>query len=276
MIVHTEHSNHIANQRSWSRRFRTRLLLRLAGLFADGFCCVSEDIAAAIRRNGIITQRRVRVVRNGIDTAAFDAPGDSEPLEPRSGIPLDVPVIGTVARLSEVKRLDLLIRSFATVGTDDRRPHLLVVGDGPESESLRELASSLGLADRVHFAGYRPRPEHFLHLIDVFALTSRLEGMPLAILEAWAAARPVIASRVGGVPEFVTDGETGILFEPGDEAALTQAMSRLLTNPEEARASARRAATMSGPGLICGSWRNPTICFIESCFFARDACPSAD
>jgi glycosyltransferase involved in cell wall biosynthesis len=102
-------------------------------------------------------------------------------------------------------------------------------------ESLRKLAAALGLADRVHFAGYQARPEHFLHLMDIFALTSRLEGMPLAILEAWAAGRPVIASRVGGVPAIVTEGETGILFDSGDEAALTQAMSRLLASPDEAR-----------------------------------------
>ena len=97
------------------------------------------------------------------------------------------------------------------------------------------MTAEFEVSDRVHFAGYQSRPEHFLHLMDIFALTSRIEGMPLAILEAWAARRPVIASRVGGVPAIVSEGNNGILFDSGDEAALTRAISRLLRDPEEAR-----------------------------------------
>ena len=96
-------------------------------------------------------------------------------------------MIGTVGRLNEVKSQDLLIRSFAQISNHDPKPHLLLVGDGPERHRLQQLAENLGIADRVHFAGYQSRPEQFLHVMDIFALTSRLEGMPLAILEAWAA-----------------------------------------------------------------------------------------
>ena len=71
--------------------------------------------------------------------------------------------------------------------------------------------------------------------MDIFAITSRLEGMPLAVLEAWAAGRPVIASRVGGIPKLITQGQTGLLFDSGDEAALTEAMRRLLASPDDAR-----------------------------------------
>ena len=235
VVVHTEHINNVAKARTLNKRFRTRMLWHVAGSFADRFCCVSDDIALAAKAYGTVPAKKLTVVLNGIDTTVFDAPGDCESLRRSLGIPCGAAVVGTVGRLNEVKRQDLLIRGFGKIANHDPKPHLLLVGDGPELQHLRQLAGDLGLSDRVHFAGYQARPEHYLHLMDIFALTSRLEGVPLAILEAWAAARPVVASRVGGVPEIVTDGQTGILFEPGDEAALTQAMSRLLTNPEEAR-----------------------------------------
>lgn len=233
--MHTEHINNVAKSPTLNKKVRTRLLWALAGSFADRFCCVSEDVAEAARAYGTVPRRKVSVVLNGIDTAAFDSTGDRDSLRQRLKIPAGVPVIGTVGRLHEVKRQDLLIRGFANIASLDPQPHLLLVGDGPELESLRGLAARLGLAQRVHFAGYQARPEHFLHLMDIFALTSRLEGMPLAILEAWAAGLPVIASRVGGVPAIVREGETGVLFDPGDEAALSQAISRLLSDPSEAR-----------------------------------------
>ena len=235
VVVHTEHINNVAKSPSLNKKIRTRLLWGFAGSFADRFCCVSDDIAEAVKAYRTVPSRKVSVVLNGIDTYAFDSAGDCESLRRGVGIPRDVAVIGTVGRLNEVKRQDLLIRAFAKLANQDPKPHLLLVGDGPASDTLRQLAAALGLSDRVHFAGYQARPEHFLHLMDIFALTSRLEGMPLAILEAWAAGRPVIASRVGGVPKLVTAGLTGLLFDSGDEAALSEAMSVLLASPDQAR-----------------------------------------
>jgi glycosyltransferase involved in cell wall biosynthesis len=235
VVLHTEHINNVAKSRSLNGKIRTRLLWGLAGRFADRFCCVSDDIAEAVKAYGTVAPQKVRVVLNGIDTAVFDSHGDCDSLRRGLAIPHGVPVIGSIGRLNEVKRQDLLIRAFAKIAIRDPKPHLLLVGDGPAFETLRQLAVTLGLSDRVHFAGYQARPEYFLHLMDIFALTSRLEGMPLAILEAWAAGRPVIASRVGGVPKLVTAGLTGLLFESGDEAALSEAMSVLLASPDQAR-----------------------------------------
>ena len=186
-----------------------RLQWGLAGSFASRFFCVSDDIADAVKAYRTVAHHKVIVVENGIDTAAFDLPGDCNTLRISLGIPHGAPVIGTVGRLNEVKRQDLLIRGFASIANHDPKPHLLLVGDGPELRSLRAMAEALGLSDRVHFAGFQARPEQFLHLMDIFALTSRLEGMPLAILEAWAAGLPVIASRVGGVPKLVAQGQSG-------------------------------------------------------------------
>jgi glycosyltransferase involved in cell wall biosynthesis len=235
VVIHTEHTNNVALARSGSRRIRTRLLLGAAGALADHFCCVSDEIAGAVKAYRTVASRKVSVVLNGIDTDAFDSAGDGESLRLSLGIPRQVPVIGTVGRLNEIKRQDLLIRAFANLIDQDPKPRLLLVGDGPALDSLRQLVAGLGLSDRVHFAGYQARPEHYLHLMDIFALTSRHEGMPLAILEAWAAGRPVVASRVGGVPNLVTSGVNGLLFESCDEASLTWALNSLLARPDDAR-----------------------------------------
>src|SRR5262249_50813680 len=93
----------------------------------------------------------------------------------------------------------------------------------------------LGLAERVHFAGYQPRPEPYLHAMDVFALSSQSEGMPLSVLEAWAADVPVVSTRVGGIPELVDDGRTGVLVDFDDEEAMAQALGDLLADPDLAR-----------------------------------------
>jgi glycosyltransferase involved in cell wall biosynthesis len=235
VVVHTEHINNVSKHRSLSRRARIRLLWGLAGSYADRFFCVSDDIADAVKAYRTVPSRKVMVVPNGIDTAAFASAGDSATLRTELGIPHGVPVIGTVGRLNEVKSQDLLIQAFARLSCHRPEPHLLLVGDGPERSRLEELTRDLGVAKRVHFAGYQPQPQQFLHLMNIFALTSRLEGMPLAVLEAWAAGLPVVASRVGGVPKMIAQGQTGLLFDPGDEVALVEAMNHLLAHPEEAR-----------------------------------------
>jgi glycosyltransferase involved in cell wall biosynthesis len=121
--------------------------------------------------------------------------------------------------------------------------HLLLVGDGPTRAFLEDLSDKLGASDVIHFAGYQSQPERFLQAMDVFVLPSRLEGMPLAILEAWAARVPVIASRVGGVPNVVRDGADGLLFESGDQRALESHLNHLLDSSEfrEKLAAAGRA-----------------------------------
>src|SRR5207302_10208239 len=119
------------------------------------------------------------------------------------------------------KRQDLLIEAFALVKQHVPNAHLVVVGGGPRLSELQKVSDRLGVSSCVHLVGYQERPQRFLRLMDVFALTSRSEGMPLSVLEAWAAGVPVVASRVGGLPELVEHGRNGMLFNFGD--APTQA-----------------------------------------------------
>ena len=100
----------------------------------------------------------------------------------------------------------------------------------------------MGLGGSLHFAGYQPEPERFMRAMDVFTLTSRSEGMPVSVLEAWGARVPVVASRVGGLAEMIESGRNGLLFDFGDEAGLVAALHRCLVDPpfsDRLRAAAR-------------------------------------
>jgi glycosyltransferase involved in cell wall biosynthesis len=230
LVVHTEHNNHLRKQGSTLGRFKRKLLARAAGRYARRFFCVSGDILAAVQEHRLYPPDRTVVVPNGIDLAPFDEPTDRAAVRRSVGIPHDAPLVGTVGRLNDVKRQDLLIRAFVRVNRSVPTAHLLLVGDGPEMCRLRELAATLGLAGAVHFAGYQSKPQPLLRSMDVFALTSRIEGMPLAVLESCAAGVPVVSSRVGGLPEFIEDGHNGFLFEYGDEDALVNRLVQVLTD----------------------------------------------
>jgi sugar transferase (PEP-CTERM/EpsH1 system associated) len=227
-VVHTEHGKHYAD--CW----RLRLLGRFAARYARRVFAVSDDIRRELRDCGIAPPARLVHVPNGVDADRFDPAVDPAALRREFGLPTGVPVIGTVGRLARLKRQDVLLKGFARLRHPTAR--LLIVGDGPAREGLVNLAARLGITDRVVFAGYRERPERALGAMDVFTLTSDSEGMPLAVLEAWAAGKPVVASRVGGVPELVADGRTGLLFPAGDEAALASHLDRLLADPPLAAA----------------------------------------
>jgi sugar transferase (PEP-CTERM/EpsH1 system associated) len=223
LVVHTEHG-----KERYAARLRTRLLGRLAGLFVSRFYCLSWDMADEILAWRVIPRRKIHVIGNGIEMERFHVRGDREAIRRSLAIPTDALVVGTVGRLTEVKRQHLLIQAVAQLTRRLPSLRLLLVGDGPLRNQLERLAQDLGVADLVHFAGYQPDPEQFYQAMDVFALTSQSEGIPQALIEAAASGLPAVASRVGGVPEVIEDGRSGLLFEPGDAAALLRGLETLL------------------------------------------------
>ncbi len=235
LVVHTEHINHFRKTQGYWRRQRMSWLWWWATKYARRFFCVSQDIAGEMVERRIVPRGKLDVILNGINTEPFRELFDRNGLRQSIGIPTAAPVIGTVGRLNEVKCQDLLLRAFARVRPEHPNAQLLLVGDGPLRSSLRELSIGLGVAEAVHFAGYQSRPERFLAMMDVFALTSRLEGLPLAVLEAWAAGLPVIASAVGGVPDLVEHDRTGLLFPSGEEDTLVELLKVFLRDPGRAR-----------------------------------------
>jgi sugar transferase (PEP-CTERM/EpsH1 system associated) len=229
VVTHTEHGKHYSN------RWKTRLLGRVASRFAHQVCCVSEDILQEVISQGVAPSTKCRFIPNGIDTSRFSQPSHSVgSLRTRAGVPADAIVVGTVGRLTEIKNQSSLLRAFAALlATFATIPfHLLIVGDGPEWQNLNQLADQLGIRNAVTFAGYQSQPELYLGLMDIFALSSRSEGMPLAVLEAWAAGLPVVATSVGGVPRLIEHGKTGLLVEFDNIGEMTASIAQLATNPE--------------------------------------------
>lgn len=237
LIVHTEHG-----KEEYATSWKTRLLGKIAGRFTKVFYCLTQDMADAVGDSGVVPADKLRVIMNGIDTAVYKQPRDTAAIRKSLGIPLAARVIGTVGRLTEIKRQDVLIDAFASLLPKHTDLHLLLVGDGPLHGQLKQQAEALKVSDRVHFAGYQSDTTAYLHAMNIFALTSRSEGMPQALLEACVAEKPVIASRVGGIPEVIHHGTTGLLVTPGKSDELAAGLDQLLSHPDRAAALAMTAS----------------------------------
>jgi glycosyltransferase involved in cell wall biosynthesis len=205
-------------------------LARADALLADGWA--AEHLPSVLGRH-------VERVPKGVDTERFHPDGPSLREELRLH---GRRVVIAVARLVPLKNLGLLLEAVALVCRRVAAVHLILVGDGPEAGALRARAATLGIADRVTFAGYVPQQETppLYRTADVFALSSDFDNSPNAVLEAMACGLPVVATDVGGVREFVTDGAGGLVVPPRDAVALATALETHLVSPERARADGLR------------------------------------
>jgi L-malate glycosyltransferase len=235
----------IASKRWVVTSRRHRLLNGLGYRFADRVLANSAAVAASLESTDGVARDRVVVIPNFVEDAAFEPlpPGARERVLAELGVPRGAPVVGIVARLRAEKDHASLIQAAAALRQRGVAPdvHYVLVGDGEEQARLEALAASLGVADAVHFAGHRPNRPNPHRLFDVSVLCSLHEGFPNSVVEAMAAARPVVATNVGGVPEAVADGDTGLLVPPADPAALTDALARLLVDPRAAAEMGARA-----------------------------------
>lgn len=183
-----------------------------------------ESYARSYRR-----RRNWTVVPNGVDMARF-ATGD-EALPPELGIPAGAPVVALIAALRRGKGAHTAIAAWPRVVERAPAARLLLVGSGDQESVLRRQASDLELADRVVFAGMRTDVPRLLRGSTIGVLPSESEALPTALIEAASSGRAVVATSVGGVPEVVVDGATGLLVPPGDVGALADAVGRLLGDP---------------------------------------------
>ncbi len=231
---------------------RVRLLRALGGWIerstlrrADAVVVLTGRTAAALRADGV-PAARIRTIPSGFDPELFAGdPHDVFPGTPR-------PRVGYVGRLAPQKRADLLVRAFDRMR---ERASLVVVGDGPDRALVGRLAAASAAADRITLAGFveHSRVPAVLASLDVLVLPSAYEEMGSVLTEAMAAGLPVVASDVGGIPEVVRHGVTGLLVPPGDVDALAAALDRVVAEPAlRARlaAGARdRAADYGWPAL---------------------------
>ncbi len=166
------------------------------------------------------------VIPNGVDTQKF-RPADQGGARQSLGIDTSMNeteiIIGAAGRLTKVKGFDVLIEAVRLLVESGRRPRVLIAGEGPERDSLRTQIAEAGLQDRIQLLGIREEMATLYAACDVFVLSSHREGSPSVVLEAMASECPVVATAVGGVPEIIEDGRSGILVPPGDAQSLARA-----------------------------------------------------
>ncbi|HEX5960458.1 MAG TPA: glycosyltransferase [Rhodanobacteraceae bacterium] len=219
----------VATVHGWVTNTRSLWLYRLLELHmlrhVQGVCIVAEGMRQPLLDAGI-RSGRIRLIENGIDTARFRADGPAA-TRAEFGIPDPAFVFGGVMRLSSEKNPLGLLEAFAQVARAGPTAWLVLAGDGPQRAELERRARDLGIAGRVCLLGARNDPERLYPLFDCFVLPSLTEGLPLALLEAMACERPVIASRVGQVAA-VLEGLPATLVPAGDSQLLAGAMQNAL------------------------------------------------
>lgn len=174
---------------------------------------------------------RTECVHNGIEPGRFKVQTERSLTRRELGVDEEDRLIGAVGRLSAVKGHELLIRAAAVLLSSECKIKVVLVGDGPLLGPLRELADSLGILNHVLFVGHQDNVQKFLAATDIFVLPSLHEGMPMALLEALAMELPVVATRVGGIPEVVDHGVNGLLVTPADVQSLLESIRALIDDP---------------------------------------------
>lgn len=211
-------------------------LNRMLTPITDRFIGVAEPHGRYLIEQEGFPPAKVNVIPNGVDCDRFHPSVDGSSIRRELGISTRTPVAGIVAALRPEKNHALLLDAFAAVRQSVPDAALLIVGDGPERPALEAQIARLGLADSVHLLGTRSDIPQLLAAMDVFVLTSRMEANPVSILEAMATGKPVVAPRVGSIPQSVIDGETGYLSEPNDPQTTADRLVELFLHPARARA----------------------------------------
>jgi len=208
---------------------------RLTGAHLVTVCTAAYGMVLSLG----MPEDQVSLIPNAVDSRRFRPERDGRPFRQRIGVPEGAPLVGMVARLSREKGPDLFVQAASAVAAARPDVHLVLVGDGPMRAELERQIEGLNLAERFHLAGTAADTSEVYPALDVVCLSSRMEGIPLTLLEAMASGRPVVATNVGGIPELVEMGETGWLVAQGDMRALSEKIVWLLDNPERAVAMGR-------------------------------------
>jgi glycosyltransferase involved in cell wall biosynthesis len=230
-----------SEQGMWSLyRPATRVANALTYPFNDASIVVSDAVRRSILRSALRGRaaRRLITIPNGIDVdGVLREAGSSQ------STPIAPMTFGMVGHLKPEKGPDVLVRAAALVQREKPDAACVVVGDGYQRDEVSRMAAGLGVD--VRLLGVRPDARALCAQFDVFVMPSRSEGLPVALLEAMALSRPIVATTAGGIPEVVRDGETALLVPPGDPAALAEAILRLLNDVDLAARLGAAAAEVA-------------------------------
>lgn len=232
----------VAHEHSWSyvgQPVRRLLDRHLIARGADRFIAVSAEDRRRMTAVEGIPPERTLLIPNGVPPSHASPDRD---VRAEAGIPREAPVVGAVGALRPEKAYSVLIEAVGQLVATQPHVRLVLAGDGPERPGLEELARSLGLEEHVRFLGYRSDVADVLAACDVAVCCSDREGSPLSVLEYMDAGLPVVATRVGGIPDLVEDGVHGLLVPRRDPQALSAALGALLADADRRHDMGRAAA----------------------------------
>jgi glycosyltransferase involved in cell wall biosynthesis len=221
---------------------------RYACQFADCVLVNAEAVKDWLIGEGY-NPKNIVVIPNGVDLSRFDGPREDQRIRQEFGFAPDTPVVAVVSRLTRLKGIENFLEAAAALKPRYPDARFLIVGetsphDRPYLKELTDLAARLGVADRVTFTGLRSDVAAVLASATVAVMPSLNEALSNVLLESMAAGAPVVATRVGGTPEALIDGDTGLLVEPGDSAAIATAVARLLDDRQLATRLGRSARAL--------------------------------
>lgn len=233
--------SHIHSTHEWHGGGRL-VMERFADRFRSGYIVVSGAVRESfLERTRLTCREKIRVLHNPCKFNEGTPAGNAAAVRGELGLAGDERVVGTVSRLVPVKGLDVLLHAARRVVDAAPRTRFVIVGGGRERAALTRQAAELGLGERVIFTGEQINVADYYALFDLFVLSSRSEGFGNVLLEAMHFGVPVVTTAVGGTPEIVSEGETGLLAPPENPEALAGAILRSLGDPAAARAMAERA-----------------------------------
>jgi glycosyltransferase involved in cell wall biosynthesis len=234
IIIHTPHG-HVFYGHFSSFFSKVYLLVeRVLDRITDHLIALTHGEAKDYIDLRVSQPRKISIIPSGVDLRRFlKKPADGEARRKKLGLPLNVTVVGFVGWLWPIKGVNYLVEAMGKVVQQAPTTLLALVGKGGEESSLKNQVKALNLGDNVVFLGWRPDIEEIMPSFDLLVLPSLNEGMGRVLVEAMAAGLPIVASRVGGIPDLVKDGKNGLLVPPADPTALAEAISKLLNNKEK-------------------------------------------
>ncbi len=228
-VVYTEHGRFYPDRKSWKRAIFNPFM----AYGVDHLVSISFATAEAMSVYDHFPRRRIKVIHNGINLEKMNPSMDIAAKRRELGIGESCHILGTAARLEEIKNMPMMLRVFKILAGEAPDTVLLIAGQGSQTEKLKTQAKTLGISEKVKFIGLRFDLEEVYPLMDIFLLTSFTEGISVTLLEAMASGVPAVVTDVGGNKEVVVAGETGYLLPLYNEKAMADQILNLIRNPEK-------------------------------------------
>jgi len=235
-VIFTEHGRFFPDSSSWKRRLVNPWLIKLT----HSITAISKSTRQALVDFEYIPKQNIIVIYNGIQAvqANYD---QTQNLKKELAITGNTIVLGTIARLDPIKNHKMMLKAFKQVLSTSPNTILIIVGDGEERNNLENLAAKLDLSNKVIFLGFKPKPENYLNLMDIFLLSSLSEGTSMTLLEAMSLSKPCIVTAAGGNPEIIVNGHNGLVTKNDEPDEFSSANLTLINDVAMRKTMAKNA-----------------------------------